>query len=146
MITDDDPKTIIQGLKVSHQMLVESILQIQLSLRAYNQAKPKLRDLYKTLQNHFGREDAGFYDRLSLYYADDRQSTKMLEFLVHDLKDLKIRYLVFYDLHSAEMSGGHPRTFPLDFTEFSQSILSRIKMEEDYLFPLLEKMPNQGSR
>lgn len=140
MITDDDPKTLITGIKLSHQMLIDSIAQIQLSLRSYNQAKPKLRDFYKNLQNHFSRQDAALYDRLSLYFIADRQATKMLEFLILDLKEIKIKYLVFYDLHSGEALGGHPRTFPLDFTEFANSILSRIKMEEDYFFPLVEKL------
>ena len=139
--TRDDAKTLITGLKVSHQMLIEAISQIQLCLRSYAQTKPKLRDFYNVLLNHFSCQDHKFYDRLALHYVDDRQSTKMLEFIIHDFKDLKVRYLVFYDLHSAEMTGGHPRSFPIDFTEFSTHVLGRIKVEEDYLFPLLEKLP-----
>ena len=142
--TDDAPKILITRLKLSHQMLTDLISQIQLLLRSYNQAKPKLRELYKNLQDHFGIQDTKFYERLSLHFVDDRESAKMLEFLLHDLKDFKIKYLVFYDQHPAEMIGGHPRMFPLEFTEFAKNILSRITMEEDYLFSLLEKLSVQS--
>ena len=144
MNNDESPKSLIDGFKLSHQMLTDCISQVQLVTRSYPLAKQKLKELYSNLLNHFTRQDHRLYDRLSLFYIDDRQATKMLEFLTHDLKDLKIRYLVFFDLHPGEMTGGHPRTFPLDFNEFAKSILARIKMEEDYLFPLLEKLPGKS--
>ena len=93
--TDDELKTLIVGLRLSHQMLTDSITQIQLSLRSYPQAKSKLRELYNSLHNHFSRQDQKLYDRLSLYYMDDRPTIKKLEFLTHDLKDLKVKYLIF---------------------------------------------------
>lgn len=130
----------VKSLKVSHQMLAESVSQIQSASRSYSQAKPLLRDFYEKLLNHFSRQGGTFYESLFQFYQDDRPSGKMLEFLLHDLKDLKVRYLVFYELHAAEMTGGHPKTFSLDFAEFSGAILARIRMEEDYLLPLLEKI------
>jgi hypothetical protein len=136
----DDSKALITGFRLSHQSLVDSIAQIQLSLRSYSQAKPKLREFYSNLHNHFARQDQKFYDRLALYYADDRPATKMLDFLTHDLKDLKVKYLVFSDQHTGEMGPGHPRRFPLEFTEFASQILARIKIEDEYLLPLVEKL------
>ena len=141
----DDPKALITGFRLSHDMLTDSISQLQLSLRSYAQDKPKLRELYDNLHNHFARQDQKFYERLSLFFVEDRPTVKMLEFLTHDLKDLKIKYLVFYDHHSGEMGVGHPRSFPLEFNEFSAHILARIKIEEEYLFPLIAKLPAQGT-
>ena len=143
---DDDVKRLITGFKLSHQLLTDSIAQIQLSLRSYAQAKPKLREFYDNLHNHFSRQDQKLYERLSLRYVDERPTIKMLEFLIHDLKDLKVKYLVFYDQHSAEMAGGHPRSFPVDFNEFADNVLARIKIEEDYLLPLLEKLSATGRK
>jgi hypothetical protein len=145
-MANDDPKALITGFRLSHQMLTDSISQIQLSLRSYSQAKPKLRELYSNLHNHFSRQDQKLYERLSIFYAEDRPTTKMLEFLAHDLKDFKIKYLVFSDQHTGEMGGGHPRSFPAEFIEFANSILARIKIEEDYLFPLLEKLPPRAEK
>ena len=142
--TDDQPRNLITGFRLSHEILTDSISQIHQSLRSYNQAKPKLRDLYNNLHNHFARQDPKFYERLVLHYIDDRPATKMLEFLTHDLKDFKIKYLVFYDQHTGEMGGGHPRSFPMEFNEFSASILARVKIEEEYLFPLIEKLPGEA--
>ena len=111
---------------------------------------PKLFDemqhLTEKILQHLARQDKTMMDRLVEFYRDDRAASKMLEFLIHDLKDLKVKYLVFYDLHSAELTGGRPRSFPLDFTEFAKGILSRITIEEDYLFPLLEKLPEAHRR
>ena len=136
----EDTKALMIGFRLSHQALTDSIAQIQLSLRSYGQAKPKLREFYSNLQSHFARQDQKLYDRLSSYYVGDRPTIKMLEFLTHDLRDLKVKYLIFSDQHTGEMGPGHPRSFPVEFTEFANHILARIKVEEDYLFPLLEKV------
>jgi|SRR3989338_6923642 len=142
----DQPKNLITGFRINHEILTDSISQIQLSLRSYNQAKPKLRELYNNLHNHFARQDPKFYERLALHYIEDRPATKMLEFLMHDLKDFKVRYLIFYDQHSGEMGAGHPRSFSFEFNEFANSILARIKIEVDYLFPLLEKLTGASKK
>lgn len=139
--TADNPKALISGFRLSHEMLADSISQIHLSLRSYAQAKPKLRELYNNLYNHFGRQDSKLYESLSLLFVDDRPALKMLEFLTHDLKDLKIKHLIFYDQHSGEMGAGHPKSFPVEFSEFASQILARVKIEEEYLFPLIAKLP-----
>src|SRR6185436_18756957 len=102
----DDPKALVTGFRISHQMLIDTISQIQLSLRSYHQLKPKLRELYGNLHNHFSRQDPKFYEQLLAHYATDRTAVKMLEFLTHDLKDIKVKYLIFSDQHTGEMGGG----------------------------------------
>lgn len=125
-----------------HEQLVQNICDIQAVVREYPLAKPKLMQLYNLLIEHLSRQDQEFYQRLQTANGDDRAVIKMLDFLVHDLKELKIAYLTFMDKHTAEVTDIQPHGFPKDFSDFSQLILTRIKIEEEYLFPLLDKLPN----
>ncbi len=139
------PKNLMAGFRTSHQGLVNNIDQIQLNLRDYLRVKPHLRELHANLLIHFNRQNKDLFDRLATLYEDDRQASKMLEFLLHDLKDLKVKYLVFYDQHSGELADTHSRNFPKNFMEFAGAILSRVKIEEEYMFPLLEKLPESAT-
>ena len=126
--------------KRGHDQLVQTICEVQLVQRDYAQAKPKIQDLYRVLLEHVSRQDQDFYNHLQQSWGGDRPTVKLLEFLVHDLKELRIAYLTFMDKHTAELADQHPQNFPKDFSNFSQQILTRIKVEEEYLFPLLEKI------
>lgn len=139
------PKNLMAGFKTSHQALVNSVDQIQLNMRDYLRVKPHLRELHANLLAHFSRQNHVLFEQLNALNKDDRQASKMLEFLELDLRDLKIRYLVFYDQHSGELADSHGRNFTKNFTEFAGAILGRVKIEEEYMFPLLEKLPNQDA-
>ncbi|OGX24539.1 MAG: hypothetical protein A3D10_08280 [Omnitrophica WOR_2 bacterium RIFCSPHIGHO2_02_FULL_48_11] len=112
--------------------------------RSYNQAKPILRGLHEQLLNYFARQDQKILDQLYSFYIDDRSSYKLVEFLEHDLKDIKIKLLIFYDKHTGEVADMNARSFPLDFQKFLQEIINRMNVEEEYLFPLLEKLPKEN--
>jgi hypothetical protein len=124
----------------AHQSLLEALNSIQPFLRAYPQAKPRLRELASLLVVLFAKEDQAFFDTLYAFYKEDRPSTKMIDFLVHDLKEAKLSYLIFSEKHSGESGDIHARSFPKDFTDFARELTQRVKMEEEYLFPLLRKM------
>ena len=132
---------LISSIKEAHMELVIYIDQIQPLLRAYFQVKPRVRDMHIKLLAHLGRQNEMMFDELRFFYADDRPSLKIVEFLVHDLKDIKIKYLIYMEQHSGELADINAKSFPLDFTHISNEILARIKMEEEYLIPLLEKLP-----
>lgn len=131
---------IVINLKTSHQAIVNEIDSIQSSCRTYTAAKPHLREMSKILLAHFSRQNDPFFDRLRVRVADDRQAVKMIEFLAHDTKDIKVKFLVFFDRYSGDMADIGSRTFPKDFTDFAREILSRIRVEEDYLFPLIARL------
>lgn len=132
---------LLTSLRTSHQEIVDSIDQIQPLLRSYSPAKARIREMHKRVLDHFGRQTGKLFDELRAFYKADREALKLIEFLIHDLKDVKIKYLVFADEHSGELSDVKARSFPKDFSGFSSAILGRIKIEEEYLFPLLEKLP-----
>lgn len=132
----------IKALRGGHDAIIEVISQIEPSLRFYNKIKPLLRELNALVLSHFTRQNDILYKRLEEYYAQDRPSLKILEFLVFDLKELKVNYLYFFDKHTGEMGDRETLGFPVEFMNFSRQILGRIKMEEEYLFPLIDRLEN----
>jgi predicted flavoprotein YhiN len=129
-----------QSLKLGHQALVDAIDSIQPFLRSYPQAKPRLREFQQRLLTFFSKQDDIFFHALYQFYKNDRSATKMIDFLVHDLKDLKVQFLIFFEKHSGEALDQHVHTFPKDFMDFAAQILAHIKIEEERLLPLLMKM------
>ncbi|MDP8264847.1 MAG: hypothetical protein P9M12_05135 [Candidatus Aceula lacicola] len=130
----------LQILKIGHQAIVVALDQTQSFLRSYREAKPRIRALGEQLAAFFSQEDKRMFDELYAFYEGDRPSIKMIDFLLHDLKDIKIKYLMFFDKHSGEVFDTSAASFPKDFSDFLAQILGRLKIEEEYLFPLLEKM------
>ncbi|MDP8266485.1 MAG: hypothetical protein P9M07_06005 [Candidatus Aceula meridiana] len=137
------PENYFQTLKVGHQFIVEALSEVQPFLRSYPEAKPRLRALSESLAVFLGHQDKRMFDALYDFYKNDRPSTKMIDFLLHDLKDLKIKYLIFFDKHSGEVLSHHKNSFPKDFMDFQSQVLGRLKIEEEYLFPLLKRWRNK---
>ena len=129
---------LIKQFKTAHQSILVTIDQINPMTRSYRQAKPFIRDLQTKLLAHFERQNDSLFKPLEEFHAEHRPSAKMIEFLRYDLKDIKIKLLVFFDRHSGEINDIYNRSFPKDFTEFSQAVIGRIKVEEDFLLPLLK--------
>ena len=137
---------IIKSFKEGHQEIVNGIDRIQGVLRSYVQAKLYIRQLNEILLAHWGRQNEKFFINLRDFYFKNRQASKMIEFLELDTKDAKIKFLQFFDQYSGEMGDLGSNKFPRDFQEYSRHLLSRIKIEEEYLLPLLERLYcRQGS-
>ena len=136
----NNSKELIERFRRGQEAILLTLGQIQVVVRSYPQAKQKLRELNEKLLAHLGLQTDSFFKKLSDSCALDHETRKMLEFLTHDLKDLKIKYLIFFDKHTGEMGVMSARTFLKDFNEFSEAILMRMKIEEDYLFPLLKRL------
>ena len=133
----------VESFRSGHNSILHTVEQLQNVARTYLQAKPILRALHVQLLNYFSQQDQKMLDELYAFYVDDRPSYKLVEFLEHDLKDIKIKCLIFYDKHSGEVADLNARSFPLDFQNFLQEILDRMNVEEEYLFPLLEKLAHR---
>ena len=134
-------QALIESFRQGHQSILTSIDQIQSVCRFYNQAKPLLRLLHEKIIEHLARQDAAMMNRLQDFYHEDREVSKILEFLTFDLKDIKVKFLIFYDKHSGEVLDLNARSFPKDFQDFTQEIIDRFNTEEEYLFPLMVKLP-----
>ncbi len=129
----------IETFKKGHDSIYHSIDQIQLSIRSYPQVKTKLRVLEDSLSAHFSKQNSEFFEKLRKGCRDDHSSLRMIDFLEHNIKECKIKFLQFFDVYSKEMGGlGSPK-FPLQFTSFCKDILTHLQIEEEYLFPLIEE-------
>lgn len=129
----------LRKLRNSHAAIRGVIAQLQPFARNYEKAKPGLQHLYEQLLFHFMLFDDDLFDSLTVFHSGHRESLKMIEFLIHDLKDFKINMLTFFDHNSGEPGGGPHGMFPVQWTEFSKSILTRLDVEEKYLVSLIEQ-------
>ena len=64
----------------------------------------------------------------------------LVEFLTLDLKDMKVKALLFFDEFPADLGDVSPKNFPKKFSDFADQVMSRFKVEEGYLMPLFEKL------
>ncbi len=134
-----DLALIKDNLKMGHIAILDNLDEIQVKVRVYTQAKPKLQELQGKLLAHFGQQNKIFFELLAENFAENRPKAKKVEFLDIDLKDVKIKTLLFFDEFPADMADNHPVNFPKRFMDFAHMVIARIKMEEDYLIPLLEE-------
>ncbi len=116
-----------------------ALQNIQAHVRDAFEARKYLAGLNDTLQAHWEKQGEAFYAQLSADYAGDTQACKMLEFLLCDLKDLKISYLNFMDRYDGLWQKPQARRFPVEFNDLARQIITRVKIEEEYLLPLIEK-------
>jgi len=133
-------KDYLGQLSAAHMSVLDVVDRIQPLLRSYPEARPRLRELSERLLVLFSSEDQDFFNTLYTFYKEDRPSTKMIDFLHHDFKEVKINYLTFFDKHLMDMSNTHAHAFPKDFSAFADMLAGRVKIEQEYLFPLLQKM------
>ena len=131
------PLDSLENFKTGHQQIVAIVDQVQVLARSYGKAKPHLAAMKEILLAHFGRQNNDFFDRLRMFHKDDPKAAKMVEFLRHDLKDIKVQFLAFFDKYTGEMNDSGSPAFLRDFAAFTNQVLARIKIEEEYLFPLL---------
>lgn len=126
-------------IRQAHETIVLSVDTIEQSIRNYPKIKGEIRHLQTKLLAHYSFQNANFYDRIKNMHQESREALKMVEFLTADLTELKIKTLLFFDMHSGELSDQKPKNFPYDFTQFSREITGRLKIEEQYLLPLLNQ-------
>lgn len=130
-------KALLQ-LRLNHKTIEQDVINIEQVLRSYPAVKPLLRLLQEKLFNHFyflGRE---WFQDLQKNDFLTREQLKALDSLTQDLKEMKVRALIFFDDFPADMGDVHPINFPKRFMDFSKDILARFRVEENYLIPLLE--------
>lgn len=129
---------IFSKLQLGQQAIIDDMDQIQTSIQNYNEVKPKLRMLYDHLFLHFSYQNNELLVALKAHVLEDRQKSKILDFLEQDIKEAKVRLLAFVDEFPADMGDIRPISFPKKFTDFSRDIMMRMQMERQYLFPFFK--------
>lgn len=134
---------LIVTLPQGHQALKECIVAVQANVRSYGEVRPALRALEDVLMRHLGRQDQSLFKELEDFFCENHHDLKMIEFLLHDLKDMKIKLLAFFDEYSGAQPIQEARSLPKEFNQFKEDILNRIRVEEEYFLPLLVKASEQ---
>jgi hypothetical protein len=127
---------LINKFQKAHAVIHDTVEQIQLSIRSYPKVRSGLMALQENLFGYFAQQDRVFYDQLLKAHQDNREKVKMIEFLAWDIKDFKVEFIRFYDQYDSSVGVVSQRNFPKEFTDFAQRIIARLKVEEEYLFPL----------
>ena len=139
-------RDIFSSLKQNHIAILTNLDDIrqaisstlELTRKQYLWVKPQLRGFEAALFNHFQLQSKDLYAQLLISAGEG--SIKDIEFLVEDLKDFKVKTLMFFDDHPADMGDLSPRNFRVTFYAFADYVQARMNAERDFLFPLLEKI------
>lgn len=129
---------VLNELSFGHLAIIEQIDLINQVIHHYPDVKSELRCLQTILLSHFEKQKQKFYQSLTEHYGADKEKIRNIQFLEQDIKNLKVKMLVFYDEHPADMGDLRPKGFGRDFQMFSSDLTGRIQDERKYLFPLIE--------
>lgn len=138
------PTMTVNALRLSHEAILNSLLSVQAVSRSYLQAKPALFEFNERIRAYLEKQDSEMYERLRAIFAQDREALKMLEFLEHDLRDLKVQFLIFSEKHTGDLANQSGRNFIKEFKGFADAVIARVKVEESYLVPLLVRIKDSG--
>jgi len=125
-----------KSLKRGHLAILLTIDEIQAIAHSYLKAKPKIRTLQEQVFAYFSLQKDDLFEELTHSFKGNQEKLKLIEFLKHDLKEMKIKALYFVDEHPADMADIRPKKFSADFAQFAKDLHTRFKIEEEYLFPL----------
>ena len=139
-------RELIAALKQNHIVILTNLEDInqmisgslEFSRKQYLSVKPNLRSLQAIVFDHFQLQNKDLYDKIKSDLSGD--VGKDVEFLIEDLKEFKIKTLMFFDEHPADMGDINPRNFKATFHIYSSQVHERMSAEKDFLFPLLEKL------
>ncbi len=120
-----------------HADILVRIDRIRQCDHSYDLASPLLVDFYETLLNYVNLQVGPVYQDLCSQNFKNNEILKILEFLEHDITELRLEILQFYERFSPQTNPIQARAFPMEFRQFSSRIIQRIEMEEERLFPLL---------
>jgi len=123
--------------RFAHASIVTKVDQIRQCGRSYEDAKPFLFEMYEILLDYINLQTAPVFQQLEKQNSGNRENLKILEFLAHDITELRIEVLEFYERFSHPDSLLRMRAFAMEFLQFSNRVLERLELEEEHFLPLL---------
>jgi len=143
----DDENNFIMKFRSGHQDIInnledlkEETSSVNLSKKSYGKVKGEIHIFQQTLLSHFEKQNTEFFQKLELFFQNEKQEFKMIEFLKKDLNEMKVEVFTFFEKHPCDMGDINPGSFSRDFSQLAHNLVVRIKIEEEYLFSLLEKL------
>ncbi len=135
----------IEQFRQRRDIVNHSLLQLALLRSDYRLARQKTGDCREIIYGYLKRQDEQFYSSLSDFYKENRPALKIIEFLTQDLKELKVQTFGFFEKYGVANPLEQGRNFAKDLREYMKFIENRLRLEEDYLVPLLKRMAEQNS-
>lgn len=120
-----------------HANIVTRVDQIRQCGRLPERAWPLVAEFYMVLLDYVHLQAKPVYRDLEAQHCENREILKILEFLEHDIAELAVDILQFYERFSQSSSPVRKRSFSMEFLQFSGRIIQRLEMEEERLIPLL---------
>lgn len=116
----------LDQLKFGHTALADQLGRVQASVQTRGKMRNEIQLLENYLLKHISLQDKNFYNGLRQNYESERERLKIVEFLDKDLTELKVKTLTFLEEQ------------PKNPEEFFRTVIGRIKVEQEYLFPLIK--------
>lgn len=143
-----DTKEILRTLRQNHLTILHTIDDITktttsgqvFTRKDYLTARPGLRDLQNSILNHLQKQNDSFYHDLESSDLLSSEEQKNIRFLKEDLRGFKVKTLLFFDEHPADMGDVNPKNFKRDFSDYLQELMARVRHEEEFLMPIIEKI------
>jgi len=126
------------------EQIMHSIVELQSLRNNFREARKIIGEPREMIYYYFGRQDEKFYAKLEDFFKKNRPAIKMIEFLRHDLKELKIKTFGFFEQYGFGNPLEQGRNFARDLRWYSQLVIDRFRVEEDYLIPLLKRMSEEN--
>ncbi len=137
-------KSTVDVFRRRREQITHSLLQLQSLRNNFREARRMIGEPREMIYYYFGRQDEHFYGKLEIFFTDNRPAIKMIEFLKHDLKELKIKTFGFFEQYGYGNPLEQGRNFPRDLRWYMQLVTDRFGVEEDYLVPLLKRMSEES--
>jgi len=135
-------KQLVADLRQGHLDLIEMLAYMESNIRSFPAIEPAILKLQNQLLNHLKLQNDQLIEDLSEYYGHDQEKKKMVEFFIFDTRELKIKVITFVEKFVGTKSEALIHLFPKEGMELAKDIRLRLKLEEDYLFPLIENVKN----
>lgn len=114
-------------LQSGHEMILDQVLKCR-SDRKLQENLQQFKILEDIVITHLSNQTPRLYQALGEHLQNEKSRLKILEYLVFDLKDLKIKLLNFMDAPAAK------------YSEFKNDLITRVTIEQERMIPLIESI------
>ncbi len=128
---------LVEELKQEHAVLVEVLGEIQKLGSGSQETKDKLSAVKAGLLNHLLKEDNQLYPSLRKAAESDARLKTTLNVFANEMDQISAFALDFFEKYSSESRGIQ---FSKDFGRLVASLSSRIRKEEQILYPEYDKL------
>lgn len=137
-------EALIEQLRRQRESILRSLLRLRSLAHHYREARKWTGGCREEVYLYLGRQGDAFYDHLREYYKENRPALKIIEFLIQDLKELKVKSFIFFEKYGADNPLEQGRHFVRDLREYQQTVEDRFRAEDDYLNPILQRIPDDA--